>query len=188
MGASLLERLPVLAVGVLIALFVGFGIEALYPSPDRPASPGPHPEEDIHFFIEAVQGVPTGGFYSAAGSEPPTPEEVAEQVAARAERAAAWQEEVSGYTLVASAAAFLAGFSILLAVPLSRLHRMPVLRNGAILGGVLTLLYGLALALLSGSDQGTFLAVAATLLAVLAAVYLGLRPGSRGTLPGTSPS
>lgn len=160
--ASLLRALSVVAVGVLIVAFVGSGIDAFYPSPEPPEDPK----------TKAIQSSLT----------PEKQKEQREQKAAYEEQKVAYKEEISGYNRVASLIAVGAAVLILAAVPLSRGVGIPqAMRDGMALGGVLTLLYGLILALQAESEVLRFLMVAVALLVALVAVfYLRFRPERQG--------
>jgi multisubunit Na+/H+ antiporter MnhB subunit len=161
---SLLEVLSLLAVGVLTAFFVGFGIQAFYPAPEPP-------EERF-------------------GPTEPSPEEVPEgkeKFGDKEEKelsVRAYQEEVVEYNRIASLVAIGIAVLILGAVLLLRRSGIPAIRDGVALGGVLTLFYGLVLALQAEGDVFRFLMVGVVLVVVLAAAYLRFRPdrtASQGT-------
>lgn len=156
--ASLLEALTMLAVGVLIAFFVGFGIQAFYPAPEPPGE----------------RFVPT----ESSPEDPEGKEKKKEELAFRA-----YQEEVSEYNRIASLLAVGIAVLILSAVLLLRRIRIPAIRDGVALGGVLTLFYGLVLALQAEGDVFKFLMVALVLLVVLVAGYLRFRPEGRPGAP-----
>ena len=69
---------------------------------------------------------------------------------------------------------------ILGAVLLLRRIRIPAIKDGVALGGVLTLFYGLVLALQAEGDVFRFLMVGVVLLVVLVAVYARFRPDRPG--------
>jgi hypothetical protein len=160
----LLEVLSLLAVGVLIAFFVGFGIQAFYPAPEPPdeqfGPTAPPSEED-----------PEGKEKFADNEE--------KELSIRA-----YQEEVVEYNRVASLVAIGIAVLILGAVLLLRRNGIPAIRDGVALGGVLTLFYGLVLALQAEGDIFRFLMVGVVLVVVLIAAYLRFRPdntASHGT-------
>ena len=162
---SLLEVLSLLAVGVLTAFFVGFGIQAFYPAPEPPEErfgpTEPLPEED-----------PEGKEKFADKEE--------KELSVRA-----YQEEVVEYNRIASLVAIGIAVLILGAVLLLRRIGIPAIRDGVALGGVLTLFYGLVLALQAEGDVFRFLMVGVVLVVVLAAAYLRFRP-DRTASHGTS--
>jgi hypothetical protein len=162
---SLLEVLSLLAVGVLTAFFVGFGIQTFYPAPEPPEErfgpTEPLPEED-----------PEGKEKFADKEE--------KELSVRA-----YQEEVVEYNRIASLVAIGIAVLILGAVLLLRRIGIPAIRDGVALGGVLTLFYGLVLALQAEGDVFRFLMVGVVLVVVLAAAYLRFRP-DRTASHGTS--
>lgn len=156
-GAALIEALSVLAVGVLISLFVGFGIEAFYPSPEFPEPPefrGSPPELE---------------------SREEAKEEFRENENEFQQELESYEAEVSRYNRVAAPVAVGIAVLILASVFFLRRTGIPTIRDGIALGGVLTLFYGLSLALQAEGDVFKFLMVTVTLLVVLAAVYLRSR-------------
>jgi hypothetical protein len=155
---SLLEVLSLLAVGVLTAFFVGFGIQAFYPAPEPPEDrfgpTEPSPEE-----------VPEGKEKFADNEE--------KELSVRA-----YQEEVVEYNRIASLVAIGIAVLILGVVLLLRRIGIPAIRDGVALGGVLTLFYGLVLALQAEGDVFRFLMVGIVLVVMLVAAYLRFRPDS----------
>jgi hypothetical protein len=153
---SLLEVLSLLAVGVLVAFFVGFGIQAFYPAPEPP-----------------------GEQFGPTESPPEDPEDKEKAKAEKEEKERtfrAYQEEVVEYNQIASLIAVGIAVLILGAVLLLRRIRIPAIRDGVALGGVLTLFYGLVLALQAEGDIFRFFMVGVVLLVVLVAAYLRFRP------------
>lgn len=153
---SLLEVLSLLAVGVLTAFFVGFGIQAFYPAPEPPEErfgpTQPPPEDDL-------EGKEKFG------------DKEENELSVRA-----YQEEVVEYNRIASLVAIGIAVLILGAVLLLRRIGIPAIRNGVALGGVLTLFYGLVLTLQAEGDVFRFLTVGVVLVVVLVAAYLRFRP------------
>ncbi len=160
---SLLEVLSLLAVGMLVAFFVGFGIQAFYPAPELPEErfgyTDPPPEEDPEGEEKFVEKEEKG-------------------LAERSYRA-----EVVEYNRIASLIATGIAVLILGAVLLLRRIGIPAIRDGVALGGVLTLFYGLVLALQAEGDVFRFLMVGVVLVVVLVAAYLRFRPERTGS-PG----
>jgi hypothetical protein len=109
-GASLLETLSVLAVGVLTAFFVGFGIQAFYPAPEFPEEQPVEPE----------------------AKEELMKEEKEDFAAFRA-----YEEEISEYNRVASFIAVGIAVLILAAVLHLKRIRIRAIRDGVALGGCL---------------------------------------------------
>lgn len=219
-GAAFLEAISVLAVGVLISLFVGFGIQAFYPAPAFPEPPGgpfgpfgpegpppgaiaeggpkgPPPEATEAESGEEsgeqppepaeAQGQPKGPPPGAFGPYGPGPGPSAEEIETQREfgqEVQAYQEDFSEYARVASPiTVVLAAALILAAATLLGLLRVPAIRDGVALGGVLTLLYGLGLAFQAEGSVFRFLMITVALVTVLAAVYLRFRPGRQEATP-----
>jgi hypothetical protein len=157
---SLLEVLSMLAVGVLIAFFVGFGIQAFYPAPEPPENP-------------------TTGMVK--GPEDLSPEQEAQEEEFARQMRTYREEELPAYDRTASLVAVGIAVLILTAVLLLRRLRIRAIRDGVALGGVLALLYGLVLALQSEGDVFRFLMVAVVLLVVLVTVFLRFRTGRDGS-------
>ena len=89
----------------------------------------------------------------------------------------AYQQRLSYHHEVASAVALVAAVALLLVGLVPRIGRLPVIGQGVTLGGVLTLLYGIVLAVQTQSELLRFVAVAVGLAALLVAIYLKFRPG-----------
>jgi hypothetical protein len=157
----LLEVLSLLAVGVLIAFFVGFGIQAFYPAPELP-------EERF-------------GLAEAPPEEDPEGMEKVREKEEKELTFRAYQEEVVEYNRIASLIAIGIAVLILGAVLLLRRIGIPAIRDGVALGGVLTLFYGLVLALQAEGDVFRFLMVGVVLVVVLVAAYLRFRPDRTGS-------
>ena len=144
-----------MVVGVLVGFFVGFGIQAFYPTPELPEERFWPPE--------------------------PPPEDPEDKEKARVEKEEkeltfkAYQEEVVEYNRFASLVAVGIAVLILGAVLLLRRIRIPAIKDGVALGGVLTPFYGLVLAL-QAEGVFRFLMVGVVLLVVLVAVYARFRP------------
>lgn len=137
-------------LGLLLALFVGLGVATVRPGPAEP--------------------VPPAAVATARESRELAPEEQQQWAAYESEREV-WEEssvrysrDVGVITLVASVA--------LLAVGLVVERRRPVLAQGVLLGGLLTLLHSVVRSLLSQDTVASFAVVTVALLVVL---YLGYR-------------
>jgi Ca2+/Na+ antiporter len=146
---SVLKPLYALAIGLLVVAFVGFGISAFYDEPKYPMS---YPE--------------------GAETTPPderTPEQKRELEEYR-EKEKAYQEEYSRYNLVVATVSI--GFAVLLLVgSLIWISGLPVIGEGATLGAVFTLFYGLVRAFMTNDEQVRFAAVAIGLVILLFLVY-----------------
>lgn len=144
---SPLKPLYALAIALLIAAFVGFGISAFYPQPEPPEYPA-----ELEF----------------SGPEPT--EEEKELMAEQREKEEAYQEQSSDYNRVVSAVAI--GAAVLLLVSsILWVSEMPVIGDGTTLGAVFTLFYGLIRAFMTDSEQFRFVAVAAGLVILTSLVY-----------------
>ena len=157
-GGVVLVALYTVALAALLAAFVGFGIEVAYPSPEFP--------EDPYMEGPMMEGIP---------GEEPSPEFIEEQRRFETEMAA-YQQRLSDHHEVASAIAIVAAVLMLLVGLVPRVGRLPVIGQGITLGGVLTLLYGIVLAVQTQSELLRFVAVAVGLAALLVSAYLRFRP------------
>lgn len=91
---------------------------------------------------------------------------------------AAYERELAEHNRIAAPIAIVAAVLILVASLIPRLGRLPVISSGVTLGGVLTLFYGVILALQTQSPLLRFLAIAAGLVVLLVALYLKFRLGT----------
>lgn len=145
---SPLRPLYALAIALLVVAFVGFGISAFYQEPQYP----PYPS-----------GVEQGP------REQRTPEEQQKMEEYR-EDEKAFQEDISNYNLVVASISI--GVAVLLlVVGLVWISGLPVIGEGATLGAVFTLFYGLIRAFMTSDEQIRFGAVAVGLVILLALVY-----------------
>ena len=156
---AVLVALYTVALAALLAAFVGFGIEAAYPSPEFPEEP-----------------YMAGPMMEGAPGEEPSPEFIESERRFQTEMEA-YQQRLSDHHEVASSIALVAAVSLLLAGLVPRVGRLPVIGQGVTLGGVLTLLYGIVLAVQTQSELLRFVAVAVGLAALLVSTYLRFRPG-----------
>lgn len=109
--------------------------------------------------------------------ESPVPPEVMESEREYMQQMRAYEEERSQHNRVASLIAIGAAALILAAGLVPSLSRLPVISDGLTLGGLLTLIYGLALGMQADSNLFRFLAVAAGLVVLLIVILLKLRSG-----------
>lgn len=146
---SVLKPLYALAIGLLVVAFVGFGISAFY---DEPSYPTGYPE--------------------GAETTPPderTPDQK-RQLEEYRDKEKAYQEEYSRYNLVVATVSI--GLAVLLLVgSLVWISGLPVIGEGATLGAVFTLFYGLVRAFMTNDEQVRFAAVAIGLVILLFLVY-----------------
>jgi hypothetical protein len=163
----MLKVLYSLAIALLVAAFVGFGISAFYQAPGDPPD---YPKE--------LARVTNGD----GGVDNPTPEEV-QLMREYDQRQAAYGEQVSDYNQVVSSIAI--GVAVVLLVgSILWLGGLAMIGDGVTLGAVLTLFYGLIRAFMTESEVFRFVAVGIALVVVMALVYLRfVRPTSRGTGP-----
>jgi hypothetical protein len=157
----MLKALYAIAIAFLVVAFVGFGISAFYPEPHYPTG-----------YLEDAQRTPP---------EKRTPEQK-EKIEEYHRKEAAFREDFSNYNLVVASISI--GTAVVLLVgSIVWLSRLPVIGDGATLGAVLTLFYGLIRAFVSNNEQFRFVAVAIGLVIVLALVYWRFVRSSRSDLP-----
>ena len=146
---------------MLVVAFVGFGISAFYP---EPSYPGGYPNE-------AHRTKP----------EKRTPEQK-EKIEEYQQKEKAYRENISTYNLIVASISI--GAAVLLLVgSIVWLSRLPVIGDGATLGAVFTLFYGLIRAFMSNNEQFRFVAVAIGLVIVVALVYWRFVRSSQGDSP-----
>jgi uncharacterized membrane protein (DUF2068 family) len=156
----MLKALYAIAIAFLVVAFVGFGISAFYPEPQYPA----YPNE-----VERTR------------PENRTPEQK-EKIEEYREKEKAYRANISNYNLVVASISI--GAAVLLLVgSILWLNRLPVIGDGATLGAVFTLFYGLIRAFMSNNEQFRFVAVAIGLVIVVALVYWRFVRSSQGDSP-----
>ena len=157
----MLKTLYAIAIAFLVVAFVGFGISAFYPEPQYP-----------------------GGFPNDAHRTRPenrTPEQK-EKIEEYRQKEKAYRENISTYNLVVASISI--GAAVLLLVgSIVWLSRLPVIGDGATLGAVFTLFYGLIRAFMSNNEQFRFVAVAIGLAIVVALVYWRFVRSSQSSNP-----
>ena len=161
-----LGPLYALAVASLVVAFVGFGISAFYQEPQMPPYPG-----------DALQGP----------KEERTPEE-RERVEEYWGQQRAYERASSNYNLVVACISI--GFAVVVLVAsLVWISGLPVIGDGATLGAVFTLFYGLIRAFMTNDEQFRFGAVAVGLVVLLVLVYWRYARSARaGTTSGITKS
>lgn len=143
----LLTFIYTLFLGVLLAIFIGVGVNTFYPTPEGPEYP-----TELQSYAKE-----------------PTEEQIAqqrafdEQVRAHEESLQPYSRNVSIITL--SAAVILLGLSMYL-----ERRKIAVLADGVMLGGLFTLLYALGRGFASQDSKYTFVVITIALALVL---YLG---------------
>jgi hypothetical protein len=163
-----LGTLYALALAVLIAAFVGFGAETIYPAPETP--------QDTTLSGGAPTQPPDTGSALPGADTPSGAPDIGPGASGDA-AIGAYEQELNTHDQVASVLAVVAAVLILVAGLTSRVSRLPVIGDGVTLGGVLTLLYGMFLAAQAPSQLLGFFVVAVGLIALLATLYLKFRPG-----------
>ena len=157
----MLKTLYAIAIAFLVVAFVGFGISAFYPEPQYP-----------------------GGYPNDAQRTRPenrTPEQK-EKIEEYRQKEKAYRENISTYNLVVASISI--GAAVLLLVgSIVWLSRLPVIGDGATLGAVFTLFYGLIRAFMSNNEQFRFVAVAIGLAIVVALVYWRFVRSSQSSNP-----
>ena len=157
----MLKTLYAIAIAFLVVAFVGFGISAFYPEPQYP---GGYPDD-------AQRTRP----------ENRTPEQK-EKIEEYRQKEKAYRENISTYNLVVASISI--GAAVLLLVgSIVWLSRLPVIGDGATLGAVFTLFYGLIRAFMSNNEQFRFVAVAIGLAIVVALVYWRFVRSSQSSNP-----
>jgi hypothetical protein len=159
-----LRTLYALALAVLIAAFVGFGIQTFYPAPESlqdNAFAGGAPPSSSGGALPDLQSLPgpsedDAGFQGDIGG---------------------YDQELAAHDRVASVIAIVVAVLILFAGLLPMISRLPVIGDGVTLGGLLTLFYGMTLAVQAPTGPLGFFVVAVGLLALIATLYLKFRPG-----------
>ena len=152
-----------LAVAALVVAFVGFGISAFYQEPRPPQFPAAVDER----------------------REERTPEEQ-EKAEGYWEEQRAYERASSGYNLVVACISI--GFAVLVLVAsLVWIGGVPVIGDGATLGAVFTLFYGLIRAFMTNDERFRFGAVAVGLVVLLVLVYWRYaRPAGAAAPPDAS--
>ena len=136
-------------MGILVAIFIGVGIAAFYKSPTPPNGPD----------------------YSLIGQSGPTEKQQAEQKAFDNAMTDFTKTKMNPYNRNVSIMA-LAAAVILVAIGLLFEHRINVLADGALLGGIFTLLYSLGRGFAAEDSKYSFVVISIGLAIVLALGYL----------------
>jgi hypothetical protein len=157
----MLRPLYAIAIAFLVVAFVGFGISTFYPEPHYPT------------------GYPEDAQRTRPENRTPDQKEKIEEYRVKQK---AFQETVSHYNLVVASISI--GAAVLLLVgSIVWLSRLPVIGDGATLGAVFTLFYGLIRAFMSNNEQFRFVAVAIGLAIVLALVYWRFVRSAQSNVP-----
>src|SRR5215204_129387 len=154
----MLKALYAIAIAFLVVAFVGFGIAAFYPEPNYPSG---YPNE-------AQRTKP----------ENRTPEQK-QKIEEYHQKQKAFKKTLSNYNLVVASISI--GAAVLLLVgSILWLSTLAVIGDGATLGAVFTLFYGLIRAIMSNNEQFRFVAVAIGLVIIVALVYWRFVRSSQG--------
>ncbi|HEX7483785.1 MAG TPA: hypothetical protein VF281_01405 [Candidatus Saccharimonadales bacterium] len=150
MEDKLLKIVYTFFLGLIIALFVGMGINTFYPAPTMP---------DYPMIVEPAADM--------SKSAPETTSAQRDYENKYQQYTKDSQEYHRNVSIISIAAAV-----ILLAVSFLLEKRNTVITNGVMLGGVFVLIYGIGQGIASTDSKYTFIAVSVSLIVVL---YLGYR-------------
>lgn len=151
----LIKYVYIVFLGLILATFVGVGIAAFYKGPAYPETPAtlkyarPYPESNI---------------------ATPSADYIKEQEAFDA-RSKEFQKQSDTYNRYVSMIAL--GFAVvMLIVSLAFFKKIPVIADGVLLGGVLTLAYSIVRGFNTNDDIYRFLVVGAGLITAMVLGYL----------------
>lgn len=142
-----------LFVGILLAIFVGVGVQVFYPAPEAPA----YPNELMRY-----QG--------PEGSEDPAYQEKMQEYNQLSD---AHYEEMRSYNRNVSIIA-VASALVILTLSLTLVSQLGIIADGLLLGGVFTLLYGMVRGFNTDDSRFQFVVVAVTLAVAIGLGYLKL--------------
>lgn len=145
---NLIKALYILAIGLLVAAFFGFGIETFYPAPKMPQYP-----TDLN--------------YTAKG-ELEDSSRVKQQDYDKKYKD--FQAKDSNYNQTV-AIMLIALSAVLLAASIIGLSKLEIIGDGVTLGGVFTLLYGITRAVATQEATFRFIAVSAALIIIMGLTY-----------------
>jgi hypothetical protein len=141
-------------VGLFLAVFIGTGISVFYPAPQQPT--------DLYKELYP----PVEGKF--------TEEQRLKQIEAE-KKQQAYQDKQEEYNRNVSIIAL--GFAILILVAAMALsHKMGVIADGLLLGGVFTLLYGIVRGFATDDNQYRFIVSGIGLLVAVVLGYLKFKP------------
>lgn len=152
---KLIQSLYIFFVGVLVVLFLGFGINAFYPEPNYPDS---YPECSNYSYEEEIS--------SSCQRELDEYDRASEE---HDEKVEAYNRNVSIVVIVGSV--------IFAVVSIFLEKKLKIIADGILLGALFILVYGLIRAFSAGSDKYSFIATTIGLGLVL---YLGYHKFVRG--------
>jgi len=148
LSMNLIKSLYIVAIGLLVAAFIGFGIETFYPTPKAPE-------------------YPTGMDYKEDGT--PTAEARAEQKEFD-KKQKEYDSTLSKYNQNVAVIAIILAV-LLLAASLVGLSKLEIIGDGSTLGGVFTLFYGIVRAISSQEAVFRFIAVGVALFIIVGLTY-----------------
>lgn len=164
------RTLYALTLAVLVAAFVGFGIETFYPAPASP--------EEAALSQDVPPPLPPVDEDTPPGAPPGLPGDPGFQSPIEA-----YERELDTHNQVASVVAIVVALLILVAGLISGFSRLPIINDGVTLGGVLTLLYGVILAIQAPGGVLGFIVVAVGLITLLVVLYRQSRRTGRTAAP-----
>ena len=139
-----------LFLALIIALFVGFGIDAFYPEPKTPQYP-----VELQSFKETCSATPE--------------QKLAQEKYDQESRV--YQETMKPYNRNVSIISLIAAILILV-LSLTLLAKIKMIADGILLGGVFTTLYSIARGLMSESSQFRFVIITIGLIIALILGYI----------------
>lgn len=145
-----------LFIGVLLAIFVGVGIAAFYPSPEPPETP---------LLIELYE-LPT-----EPSCDPTISAQLEKEQKEFNEALKIFEEKLEKYNRNVSIIALIAAILVLI-ISLTLFRQILIIADGLLLGGVITLLYSVVRVFGSGDDKLRFLVVSVGLAVSLILGYL----------------
>lgn len=141
---SILQLVYTFFLGILIAIFVGAGISTFYPSPERPELPAE----------------------LSVNSKELTKEQEAKRIEFEESNRKFDKEVLGPYNRDVSIIALTLAV-LLISISLAFQHRIKIIANGVMLGGIFTLLYSLGRGFASQDSKFIFIAATIGLLVVL---------------------
>lgn len=146
----LLKLLYTLFLGLLVALFVGLGIDAFYPGPEMP-----DPPSELN-----LQKTDCGNYEQLKATQ----EKFDQEMKNFNERSKSYNRDVSVISLVFAIAILIASLTLF--------SRIKMMADGILLGGVFTTAYSIIRGLMSENSKFRFLIVTVGLLIALVLGYL----------------
>lgn len=145
----IIKLIYTLFLGIILAAFVGVGVSTFYPEPEWPQTP------------EAVEK----SYYE---DEPSEESKAAQKLFD--EELKAYEEEMQDYNRNASI--ILLSVAILfLAIGVIQAHKIDVLADGVLLGGIFTFIYGVGRGVAGGDEMFRFVIITIGLIAALGLGY-----------------